>query len=83
MTHFYLRVTPADTVKIVISVSKKVSKKAVIRNKIRRRVRPIVREFISRFKPATYFIIAKSGSEKIKGKILKMELKELLSEFLI
>lgn len=83
MIHFYLRITPSDTVKIVISVSKKVSKKAVIRNKIRRRVRSIVREFSSHFKPATYFIIAKPGSEKIKGEILKTELKELLSEFLV
>ena len=78
MQHFYLRVTPADRVKVVISVSKKISKKAVIRNRIRRRVRPIAREFVSKLKPATYFIIAKPGAEKIKGEELKNELKSLV-----
>ncbi len=78
MNHFYLRVNQADEVKVVISVSKKVSKKAVTRNRIRRRARPIVREFISHLKPATYFIIAKPGAEKIKGIELENELKSLV-----
>ena len=78
MAHFYLRVAPADKVKVIISVSKKISKKAVIRNRIRRRVRPIVREFISNLKPATYFIVAKPGAEKIKGKELENELESLV-----
>ena len=77
MAHFYLRVTPADKVKVIISVSKKVSKKAVIRNRIRRRIRPIVREFISNLKPATYFIVAKPGAEQLKSQNLKDELAEL------
>jgi ribonuclease P protein component len=78
MTHFYLRVTPADRVILIISVSKKISKKAVIRNRIRRRIRPILKNFISHLKPATYFIIAKSGAEEIKGKALEKELKSLM-----
>lgn len=80
MNHFYLRLSPDDAAKVIISVSKKVSKKAVIRNRIRRRVRPIVREFISDLKPATYFIIAKPGAEKIRGQSLKKELAELLKK---
>ena len=70
-------------VKVIISVSKKVSKKAVIRNRIRRRVRPIVREFISHLKTATYFIIAKPGAEKIKGKELESELSSLVVSCLL
>ncbi|MBI2674028.1 MAG: ribonuclease P protein component [Candidatus Zambryskibacteria bacterium] len=79
MTYFYLRVTPADRVTLVISVSKKISKKAVIRNRIRRRVRPILQKFISHLKPATYFIVAKPGAEEIKGEALEVELQKLLS----
>ena len=79
MAYFYLRITPSDKVKVIISVSKKVSKKAVIRNRIRRRVRPILREYISSLKPATYFIVAKPGAEKIKGKELENELKSLVN----
>lgn len=78
MLHFYLRVTSGLTTKVIVSVSKKVSKKAVIRNRIRRRIRPIVHTFISNLKPATYFIIAKPGAEKIKGKELEHELKLLI-----
>ena len=59
---------------MVISVSKKVSKKAVIRNRIRRRVRPILRELKTKLKPATYFVVAKSGAEDIKGEELNKEL---------
>lgn len=80
MTHFYLRVIPADRVMLVISVSKKVSKKAVVRNRIRRRVRPILREFITSLKPAEYFIVAKLGAENIKGQRLKDELAELFKK---
>jgi len=78
MTHFYLRITPADRVILVISVSKKISKKAVIRNRIRRRIRPILKKFIPHLKPATYFIIAKPGAEEIKGEVLEKELKSLM-----
>lgn len=74
MQHFYLRITPGETVKIIISVSKKISKKAVIRNRIRRRVRPIIKNFIPKLRPANYFIVAKPGVEKIKGKELESEL---------
>lgn len=81
MNHFYLRVKPlSDRVKFVTSVSKKVSKKAVTRNLIRRRVRPILREFMTRLKPAEYFIVANPGAEKIKGKSLRDELAELLKK---
>ncbi|MFZ2763629.1 MAG: ribonuclease P protein component [Minisyncoccia bacterium] len=76
-------VKPSPMVKVVISVSKKISKKAVIRNRIRRRVRPIVREFIPGLKPATYFIVAKPGAEKIKGQELKNELKSLVVSCLL
>lgn len=69
---------PVDRTKVVISVSKKISKKAVIRNRIRRRVRPIMREYIQSLKPAIYFIVAKPGAEKIKGKELENELKSLM-----
>ena len=78
MLHFYLRVKTGETVRVIISISKKVSKLAVTRNTLRRRIRPIVRELVSRLKPATYFIIANPGAEKIKGEELKSELKSLL-----
>ncbi|MDO8589891.1 MAG: ribonuclease P protein component [bacterium] len=80
MNHFYLMIKSFHAVKVVISVSKKVSKKAVIRNRIRRRVRPIARTFISNLKPATYFIVAKPGAEKIKGRALEAELAELFKK---
>lgn len=78
MTHFSLRVTPADKIKVIISVSKKISKKAVVRNRIRRRVRPVLQKFIPRLKPATYLIIAKSGADEVKGEALEKELKSLM-----
>ncbi|MDO8728882.1 MAG: ribonuclease P protein component [bacterium] len=78
MAHFYLRVVPADRVRLIISVSKKVSKKAVIRNRIRRRIRPILLKYFSHLKPATYFIIAKLGAQEIKGEALEKELKSLM-----
>jgi len=83
MLHFYLRVKPALTTRVIISVSKKISKKAVTRNTVRRRLRPIMREFVSRLKPATYFIVAKPGAEKIKGKALENELKSLVINCLL
>ena len=83
MTSFYLRVEASPTVKIVIPVSKKVSKKAVVRNRIRRRIRPIMRELLTSLKPATYFIVAKPGAEKIKGKKLKSELRSLVVSCLL
>lgn len=78
MDNFYLRVNRGDAVRIIITVSKKISKKAVVRNRIRRRVRPILRKFIPNLKPATYFIVAKPGAEKIKGKKLENELIRLI-----
>jgi len=75
---FTLRTTPADRVTIVISVSKKVAKKAVTRNLIRRRLRPIMRELSASLKPATYLVVAKTGSEKVKGAELKNELMRLI-----
>lgn len=79
MNHFYLLVKPnPEKAKVVISVSKKVSKKAVTRNLIRRRVRPVVKEWLSSLKPGEYFIVAKPGAEKIKGKELESVLKSLV-----
>ncbi|MDO8565530.1 MAG: ribonuclease P protein component [bacterium] len=78
MLHFYLRVEPANTARVIISVSKKISKSAVTRNTIRRRVRPLVAKFISDLNPATYFIVAKPGAEKIKGEELETELRLLV-----
>jgi len=74
--HFSLRISPNSEVKTIISVSKKISKKAVIRNRIKRRIRSILSEL--KLKPATYLIMAKPGSEKIKGKELENELKSLV-----
>lgn len=74
MPHFYLRVTPGPTKKIVISVSKKVSKKAVVRNRIRRRIRPMLKELTENLKPANYFIVANPGAEMVRGKDLQAEL---------
>lgn len=75
MTYFYLRVGPsADKAKIIISVSKKVSKKAVVRNRIRRRVRPVVSKLIGDLKPAIYFVVAKPGSQNLRGRELEQEL---------
>lgn len=74
--HFSLRITSSDTLKVIISVSKKVSKKAVIRNKIKRRVRAALRNLD--LKPRTYLIIAKSGAEDLKGEELKNELFKLI-----
>jgi ribonuclease P protein component len=78
MLHFYLRTTPSDKVRIIISVSKKVSKKAVDRNKIRRRVRPIAKDLAKSLKPANYFIVAKLGALEVKGQALEKELKSLM-----
>ena len=78
MPHFYLRIAPADAVKVIISVSKKVSKKAVVRNRIRRRVRPILALLKADLKPAEYFIIANPGAENLKGEGLKSELIRLI-----
>lgn len=74
MTHFYLMVKPSETVKVVISVSKKISKRAVVRNRIKRRVRPIVQKFISNLKPAAYYFVANPAAGEIKGEELKKEL---------
>lgn len=78
MSHFYLRVAPSSVAKVIVAVSKKVSNKAAVRNRIRRRIRPMIRKFIPNLKPATYFIIARPGSEKIKGKELENELRLLV-----
>jgi len=78
MQHFYLRVTPADRVKVVISVSKKISKKAVIRNTVKRRVRAIMRNLIKNLKPGIYMIVAKPSAEKVKGIELETELRSLV-----
>ena len=81
MPHFYLRVKPALTTRVIISVSKKISKKAVTRNAVRRRIRPIMRKFVSNLKPATYFIAAQNGVEKVKGKELEKELRMLFLSY--
>ncbi len=78
MQHFYLRLKPSETVRFIISISKKVSKSAVARNTLRRRIRPIVREFIPSLKPATYLIVANPSALHLKGQELERELKLLV-----
>lgn len=76
--HLTLRVTPSETLKVIISISKKVSKKAVVRNRIRRRIRPILSTL--KLEPATYLLMVKEGSEEVKGASLKAELAALLKK---
>jgi len=78
LTSFSFRFSPSDETKLIISVSKKVAKKAVVRNKIKRRVRAAFRGVSSNLKTGTYMFIARTGSEKIKGKELKEELSRLI-----
>jgi ribonuclease P protein component len=75
---FNLKFSRADDIKLIISVSKKVSKKAVVRNKIKRRVRATMREKIKNLKPGKYLIIAKPGSQNLKGKELENELRSVM-----
>ena len=75
MSHFSLRVTSSEKTRVIISVSKKVAKKAVTRNLIKRRIRPILNKFS--LKPAQYLLIARPGSDKIKGEELQEELRAL------
>ena len=82
MLDFYLRTTPNEEVKVLISVSKKVSKSAVVRNRIKRRVRPIIKKFIPSLKPANYFLVAKPGAEKIKGKELESQIEKIIRPIL-
>lgn len=77
-TYFSLQVKSSDTVRVIISVSKKVSKSAVVRNTIRRRIRPIIRELTPNLKTGTYLIVVKPNAEKIKGEELKNELIKLI-----
>jgi ribonuclease P protein component len=78
--HFTLRAvsSPTNKAHVAVSVSKKVSKKAVVRNKIRRRAYVAASFFIKELKPALILLVAKPGSENIKGEDLKAEIKELL-----
>ena len=78
--HFYLRTTPTEATKVIISVSKKISKKAVVRNTIKRRLRPLLREITLELEPKTYMIVAKTGADKIKGQALREELAELFKK---
>ena len=78
MALFYLRFTPADSTKVIISISKKVSKKAVTRNTIKRRVRVIMRGLVKNLKPGIYMIVAKPGAESIKGKELGTEIRGIM-----
>jgi len=76
--HFLLRIASSERARIAVTVSKKVSKKAVIRNRIRRRVYSVFKKLILVLKPNLYLVVAKIGSEKIKGKDLENELKLLV-----
>ena len=78
--HFSLRIAKAETPRLTISVSKKVSKKAVVRNKIRRRVYSAVHNLMPELSDNLFLLIAKVGSENIKGQDLKDELVELLKK---
>jgi ribonuclease P protein component len=73
--NFFIRVAPTmDHARVAVSVSKKVSKKAVVRNKIRRRVYSALRSELKKLKPNMYLVVAKPGSDKIKGEALISEL---------
>ena len=72
--HFSLRTSPAETLQVVISVSKKVSKKAVVRNTIRRRIRPLLKAMTMNLKPQAHLLIVRPGSEMLKGEALRQEL---------
>lgn len=76
--HFALRTSLSVKTEFIISVSKKVAKSAVVRNTIKRRVRAAFRTLAINLKPGIYLIIARTGSENIKGKELENELKSLL-----
>lgn len=76
--HFSLRFSKAEEIKLIISVSKKVAKKAVTRNLIKRRVRAVFRA-LPNLRVGSYMVIARSGSENIKGKELESELSKLIS----
>jgi len=76
--HFSLRFSKAEEIKLIISVSKKVAKKAVTRNLIKRRVRAVFRT-LPNLKVGSYMIIARAGSESVKGKELESELSKLVS----
>jgi ribonuclease P protein component len=80
LSHFSLRYSPSEELKLIISVSKKVAKKAVDRNLIKRRVRAILRKPSPLLKPGTYLFITRSGALDIKGEALKSELEELLKK---
>jgi len=77
--YFYLRFSPSEEIKVVISVSKKVSKKAVVRNTVKRRVRAIMRGLVKNLKPGIYMIVAKAGAEQIKGKELEAQIRGIMS----
>lgn len=69
--HFTLRSVPGGgAAKFAVSVSKKVSKKAVIRNRVRRRAYSALPEA----SPGLHLLIAKPGSEHVKGEALRDEL---------
>lgn len=75
---FSLLITPSETARVAVSVSKKVSKKTVVRNKIRRRTYAAVRDLIPALPNKLFLLIAKRNTDKLKGKDLQRELAELL-----
>ncbi|MGB3922012.1 MAG: ribonuclease P protein component [Minisyncoccia bacterium] len=78
--YFFLRTAPSKTARLAVSVSKKISKKAVVRNKIRRRTYSVVRELLPALPKKLFLLIAKPGTDKLRGEELKNELAELLSK---
>ncbi len=73
--NFFIRATSSSgNARAAVTVSKKVSKSAVTRNKIRRRVYSALRGQMTKLSPNMYLIVAKPGSEKIKGHELILEL---------
>ena len=77
MPRFSARFVKGEKGEVIISVSKKISKKAVVRNTIKRRVRAALRDLPANKKQGM-MIIARPGSENIKGEELKRELKTLI-----
>jgi ribonuclease P protein component len=82
--HFSVKVSPeGEKARVAVSVSKKVAKRAVARNRARRRAYSALQELVPTIRPGLYLISTKSGAQDLKGDVLKDELRELLSNFLI
>lgn len=78
--HFSLRLAPADSARVAVSVSKKVSKSAVARNRSRRRAYAAIAPLVFALPPKLYLFSAKSGADRLNAQELKSELAALLKK---